>query len=49
MGLELYNAIAAQNYPIIIAVMTLTGILTLVGFLVSDILYVLVDPRVRLK
>lgn len=49
MGLELYNAIAAQNYPIIIAVMTLTGILTLIGFLVSDILYVLVDPRVRLK
>lgn len=49
MGLELYNAIASQNYPIIIAVMTLTGILTLVGFLVSDILYVLVDPRVRLK
>jgi ABC-type dipeptide/oligopeptide/nickel transport system permease component len=27
----------------------LTGILTLIGFLVSDILYVLVDPRVRLK
>jgi len=49
MGLELYNAIAAQNYPIIIAVMTLTGILTLIGFLVSDILYVIVDPRVRLK
>lgn len=49
MGLELYNAIASQNYPIIIAVMTLTGILTLIGFLFSDILYVLVDPRVRLK
>lgn len=49
MGLELYNAIAAQNYPLIIAVMTLTGVLTLIGFLLSDILYVLVDPRVKLK
>jgi peptide/nickel transport system permease protein len=47
MGLEVFNAIAGQDYPMIIAVMTLTGVLTLIGFLVSDILYALVDPRIN--
>jgi peptide/nickel transport system permease protein len=46
MGLEAYNAISQQNYPMIIAVLTLTSVLTLVGYLVSDILYALVDPRI---
>lgn len=49
MGLEVFNAIAGQDYPMIIAVMTLTGILTLIGFLVSDILYAIVDPRISYK
>ncbi|MCD6068097.1 MAG: ABC-type transporter, integral rane subunit [Bacteroidetes bacterium] len=47
MGLEVFNAIAGQDYPMIIAVMTLTGILTLIGFLISDILYAVVDPRIN--
>lgn len=46
MGLEAYNAISGQNYPMIIAVLTLTSVLTLVGYLVSDILYAVVDPRI---
>ena len=46
MGLEAYNAISQQNYPMIIAVLTLTSVLTLVGYLISDILYALVDPRI---
>jgi peptide/nickel transport system permease protein len=46
MGLEAYNAISGQNYPMIIAVLTLTSVLTLVGYLVSDILYAIVDPRI---
>lgn len=49
MGLEAYNAIAQQNYPMIIAVLTLTSVLTLVGYLVSDILYAIVDPRISFK
>ncbi len=49
MGYESYLAIQLQNYPIIIAVFTLTGMLTLLGFLLSDILYTLADPRISLK
>lgn len=46
MGLETFIAIQNQNYPMIIAVFTITGILTLVGYLVSDILYAIADPRI---
>lgn len=46
MGYESIFAIQNQNYPMIIAILTITGFLTLVGYLVSDILYALVDPRI---
>jgi peptide/nickel transport system permease protein len=46
MGLETYQAIQSQNYPMIVGVFTLTGVLTLVGYLVADILYALADPRI---
>lgn len=48
MGYESYLAIATQNHPVIIAILTLTSILTLTGYLVADVLYVLADPRVRI-
>ncbi|MEI6816470.1 MAG: ABC transporter permease [Bacteroidota bacterium] len=47
MGTEVINAIDEQNYPMIIAVFTLTGFLTLIGYLVSDILYAMADPRIK--
>jgi peptide/nickel transport system permease protein len=46
MGLMSFEAIMARDYPVIIAVFTLAAILTLVGILVSDILYAVVDPRI---
>lgn len=46
MGSEVYGAIVNQNYPMVITVLTITGVLTLVGYLVSDILYAVVDPRI---
>ena len=46
MGLETYKAIQNQDYPMIVAVFTLTGVMTLIGYLVSDILYTVVDPRI---
>jgi peptide/nickel transport system permease protein len=49
MGSETIYAIYNNNYPMIIAVLTITGFLTLVGYLVSDILYALVDPRISYK
>lgn len=49
MGSETIFAIQNNNYPMIIAVLTITGFLTLVGYLVSDILYAIVDPRISYK
>jgi peptide/nickel transport system permease protein len=46
MGLETFIAIQNQNYPMIFAVFTITGILTLAGYLVSDVLYAVTDPRI---
>lgn len=49
MGSETINAIHDNNYPMIIAILTIGSVMTLIGFLVSDILYALVDPRISLN
>jgi len=49
MGVEVYNAILNYDYPMIITVFTLSGFLTMIGYLVSDILYAVVDPRISYK
>ncbi|OFY65390.1 MAG: hypothetical protein A3H98_11210 [Bacteroidetes bacterium RIFCSPLOWO2_02_FULL_36_8] len=46
MGLETFMAVQNQNYPMIVAIFTITGFLTIVGYLISDILYAWVDPRI---
>ena len=49
MGVEVYNSILNYDYPMIITVFTLSGFLTMVGYLVADILYAVVDPRISYK
>ena len=46
MGQEIYQAIFNQDYPVVIAVFTITGVLTLFAYILADIMYVLVDPRI---
>ncbi len=46
MGSAIYQSIDAKDYPVIIAVFFLTGLITMGGFLLSDILYALADPRI---
>ncbi|HEO66016.1 MAG TPA: ABC transporter permease, partial [Spirochaetes bacterium] len=46
MGQLGFNAILQRDYNVIMAVLYLSSILTLVGILISDILYVLVNPRI---
>jgi peptide/nickel transport system permease protein len=46
MGMETLLAIKNEDYPIIIAIFTLAGFLTMVGYLVADIMYAIVDPRI---
>ncbi|HEX9870759.1 MAG TPA: ABC transporter permease [Candidatus Tectomicrobia bacterium] len=41
-----YDAVLARDYPIIMAVFTISSLLTLVSILLSDILLAVVDPRI---
>jgi peptide/nickel transport system permease protein len=41
-----YDAVLARDYPIIMAVFTISSVLTLVSILASDLLLSVVDPRI---
>jgi len=43
-----YEAILARDFPLILTINFIAAVLTLAGTLVSDILYAVVDPRIRL-
>ena len=45
MGFEIYSSILNSDYPMIVAVFTIMGFLTMIGYLVADILYAVVDPK----
>jgi peptide/nickel transport system permease protein len=47
MGRLGYEAILARDFPIILTLNFMTAVLVLVGTLVSDILYAVVDPRIK--
>jgi peptide/nickel transport system permease protein len=49
LGLLGYEAILARDFPMILTLNFMAAALTLVGVLLSDILYALVDPRIRLE
>lgn len=49
MGAETVKAIYAQDYPLVIAILTLSGLLTVLGYLIADLLYAYIDPRIRLS
>jgi peptide/nickel transport system permease protein len=48
MGQLGFQAVLSRDYPVIMAITTISGVLTLVGLLVSDILYAVLDPRIKL-
>lgn len=41
-----YEAVLARDYPIVMAVFTISSLLTLCGILLSDLLLTVVDPRI---
>jgi peptide/nickel transport system permease protein len=47
VGRLFYEATSARDYPILMALLTLTTFATILGALLADIGYGLVDPRVR--
>ena len=46
MGKLALEALTARDFPMIFTVMMLGAVLTLVGNLVADIMYSVVDPRI---
>ncbi|MDH4028606.1 MAG: ABC transporter permease, partial [Nitrospirota bacterium] len=48
MGRMYYEAILARDYPIILTINFIGAVLVLIGTYISDILYMVVDPRIRL-
>ncbi len=49
MGLLIYNSTVNRDYNVVMGIILLTSILALMGRLLSDILYVWADPRIRLS
>jgi peptide/nickel transport system permease protein len=49
MGLLAFEAVLGRDYPVIMAVATISAILTLIGLLFSDIMYAALDPRIKLE
>jgi peptide/nickel transport system permease protein len=41
-----YESVLARDYPTVLALFTVSGVLTLIGILISDILLAVVDPRI---
>lgn len=46
MGPEVITAVQTKDFQMIVAVFTLSGFMTLIGYLVADILYAVADPRI---
>jgi peptide/nickel transport system permease protein len=49
MGQLAFEAVLSRDYPVIMAITTISALLTLVGLLLADILYAALDPRIKLE
>lgn len=46
MGLYAFEGIVQRDYNVVMATTTFSAFMTLIGFLISDVTYALVDPRI---
>ena len=49
MGRLYFDALGRTDYPVAMALLLITAVLTVIATLVSDVLYTVVDPRIRLS
>jgi len=49
MGLLMIQSIFAKDFNVIMGVTLMVGVLTMVGILIADITYAILDPRISLK
>ncbi len=48
MGRLFYDAVMARDYPVIMALVTIGGVLTMLGNFLADVAYAYADPRIRI-
>jgi len=49
MGMLSFEAVLGRDHNLIMGIATISALLTLVSLLLSDLMYVVVDPRIRLE
>ena len=49
MGKLVYDAVFQRDYPLVMGSAVIASIMYIIGVLISDILYVILDPRIRLE
>jgi microcin C transport system permease protein len=49
MGYLGYTSIVQRDYPVALGILVISSLLMLVGNILSDVIYALVDPRIRFK
>lgn len=47
LGRVSYEAVVARDYPVVMATLLMGSVLLLIGFLLVDVAYVFVDPRIK--
>lgn len=49
MGTLLVASVTQQDYAVIMGIVILLALATIIGYMISDVLYALLDPRIRLN
>lgn len=49
MGRLIFEAVLSRDYPLMMGILTISALLTLIGLILTEVLYVLTDPRVRFE
>lgn len=47
MGLLFYNSVLGRDYNVVLGIIVLSSFFTMLGRLFSDVVYVMIDPRIR--
>ena len=49
MGKLIIDAVFARDYPVVMGSVVIASVMFIVGVLLSDVMYVILDPRIRLE
>ncbi len=49
MGLLAFNSVLNRDYPVTMGILVISSFLMILGNVISDLIYVFVDPRIRFK